>query len=165
VPIVIPVTGDDPASDLVSAIDAVSRAREHGMHAMSVAHREFDRDHAARSLGLELLDVADGTATVGLDVHDGHLNGQGTVHGGVLFLLADTAFGAACNGEEPLSVIASAAIEFLRPARPCLRLTATAHRRYRHGRTGVYDVTVRAGDEIVAEFRGRSSQRRSLPTD
>jgi acyl-CoA thioesterase len=39
-------------------------------------------------------------------------------------------------------------------------LVATAEERVRYGRSGIYDVTVRRGDEVVAEFRGRS---RSLP--
>jgi acyl-CoA thioesterase len=33
--------------------------------------------------------------------------------------------------------------------------------RARRGRTGVYDVTVRRGDEVVAEFRGRSAELRT----
>jgi acyl-CoA thioesterase len=35
-------------------------------------------------------------------------------------------------------------------------LVATAAERARYGRSGIYDVTVRRGDDIVAEFRGRS---------
>jgi acyl-CoA thioesterase len=35
-------------------------------------------------------------------------------------------------------------------------LTATAAERTRYGRSGIYDVTVRRGEEIVAEFRGHS---------
>ena len=35
-------------------------------------------------------------------------------------------------------------------------LVATATMRTRYGRNGIYDVTVQRGDEIIAEFRGRS---------
>ena len=35
-------------------------------------------------------------------------------------------------------------------------LVATAQERVRYGRSGVYDVTVRRGAEVIAEFRGRS---------
>ena len=35
-------------------------------------------------------------------------------------------------------------------------LVATATERVSYGRSGIYDVTVRRGDEVVAEFRGRS---------
>jgi acyl-CoA thioesterase len=35
-------------------------------------------------------------------------------------------------------------------------LEAEARMRTRFGRSGVYDVTVRRGDDVIAEFRGRS---------
>jgi acyl-CoA thioesterase len=35
-------------------------------------------------------------------------------------------------------------------------LVATAVERLRDGRTGICDVTIRRGDKVVAEFRGRS---------
>jgi acyl-CoA thioesterase len=33
---------------------------------------------------------------------------------------------------------------------------ATAAERTRYGRNGLYDVTVRRGSDVIAEFRGRS---------
>ena len=51
---------------------------------------------------------------------------------------------------------AGAEITFVAPAREGDTLTATATERVRYGRSGVYDVTVRRGDEVIAEFRGRS---------
>jgi acyl-CoA thioesterase len=49
---------------------------------------------------------------------------------------------------------------FVRPARLGDELVASARERARYGRSGIYDVTVTAGGELVAEFRGRS---RTLP--
>ena len=40
----------------------------------------------------------------------------------------------------------------------------TATERTRFGRQGVYDVTVRRGDEVIAEFRGRSTALRERGT-
>jgi phenylacetic acid degradation protein PaaD len=84
------------------------------------------------------------------------LNGYGSVHGGIVFLLADTAFACACNSHGPVTVAAAADITFVAPAREGDVLVATAQERVRYGRSGVYDVTVRRGDEVIAEFRGRS---------
>ena len=42
-------------------------------------------------------------------------------------------------------------------------LVAEATERVLAGRSGVYDVTVRVGAEVVAEFRGRSRQVPGLP--
>jgi acyl-CoA thioesterase len=48
------------------------------------------------------------------------------------------------------------AITFIKPGRLGDRLVASAHELSRTGRSGIYDVQVSAGDEVVAEFRGHS---------
>jgi acyl-coenzyme A thioesterase PaaI-like protein len=53
-------------------------------------------------------------------------------------------------------VAAGADITFIAPAREGDVLVATAEERISYRRSGIYDVTVRRGDEVVAEFRGRS---------
>ncbi len=75
----------------------------------------------------------------------------------MLFTLADTAFGYACNAHGQTAVAQAAGIDFIRPGRIGERLVAVAEERVRAGRSGVYDVTVatEAGD-TVALFRGRS---------
>jgi acyl-CoA thioesterase len=86
------------------------------------------------------------------------VNGHDIAHGGLIFTLADTAFACACNSWGPVTVAAGAEIAFLAPARLGDELEAHAQVRTRRGRTGIYDVTVRRGDEVVAEFRGRSAE-------
>jgi acyl-CoA thioesterase len=116
----------------------------------------FDADGASRGLGIELLEAADGHALVRMRVTPGMVNGHAIAHGGYVFLLADTAFACACNSRGPVTVAAGADITFVRPAREGDTLVARAQERTRYGRSGVYDVTVLRGDEVVAEFRGRS---------
>jgi acyl-CoA thioesterase len=88
------------------------------------------------------------------------LNGHQIMHGGYLFLLADTAFACACNSHGPVTVAAGADISFIAPAHLDDELTAVAAERTRYGRSGIYDVTVSretpGGPVTVAEFRGRS---------
>ena len=86
------------------------------------------------------------------------LNGHGIAHGGYVFLLADTAFACACNSRGPVTVAAGADISFIAPVREGEELVARAAERVSFGRSGIYDVTVRRGDEVVAEFRGRSRE-------
>lgn len=124
--------------------------------AQTAAHEMFDRDEASRSIGIELLDAANGQAKVRMTVTSRMINGHGMAHGGYVFLLADTAFACACNSHGPVTVAAGCDIDFLRPARAGDELVATATERSVSGRSGIYDVTVRRGDEVVAEFRGRS---------
>lgn len=115
-------------------------------------------DSAARGAGVRLLDVGPGTAAVALTVGEQHLNGHGLCHGGVVFLLADAALAHASNSHGVSAVAAGADIAFLRPAALGDELVATAVERALAGRSGLYDVTVRAGDVVVAEFRGRTRQ-------
>ncbi|HEY7013230.1 MAG TPA: hydroxyphenylacetyl-CoA thioesterase PaaI [Streptosporangiaceae bacterium] len=116
----------------------------------------FAADTASRGVGVELLSTGPGTAVTRLTVGPAMLNGYGSAHGGIVFLLADTAFACACNSHGPVTVAAAADITFVAPAREGDVLVATAQERVRYGRSGVYDVTVRRGDEVIAEFRGRS---------
>jgi acyl-CoA thioesterase len=116
----------------------------------------FAADQASRGLGMELLHVGPGTAVVQMRVALQMLNGHSIGHGGYVFMLADTAFACACNGDGSVTVASGADINFIAPVHEGDVLVATAAERDRYGRSGIYDVTVRRGDEVVAEFRGRS---------
>ena len=120
--------------------------------------RMLAEDAASRALGIEVVEVGDGTATARMTIRDDMVNGHAIAHGGVVFSLADTAFACACNSFGPVNVAASAEIVFVAAAHAGDVLTATARARTRFGRSGIYDVTVRRGDHVVAEFRGRSHQ-------
>ena len=115
-------------------------------------------DEASRALGIELIDQGEGRAVTRMTVRGDMVNGHAMSHGGLVFALADTAFACACNSFGPVTVAASAEIVFVAPARAGDVLVAEAVLRTRFGRSGLYDVTVRRGGEVVAEFRGRSHQ-------
>ena len=118
-------------------------------------------DRASAALGIELVSHGPGVATTRMTVRPDMVNGHDIAHGGLVFTLADTAFACACNSHGPVTVAAGGDISFLRPGRLGDVLEAVAVERVRVGRTGVYDVTVRRGDEVVAEFRGRSTELRT----
>ena len=117
-------------------------------------------DAVLADLGITVRDVAPGRAVAEMRVTATMLQGHGTCHGGYLFLLADSAFAFACNAHGPPTVAAGASVEFLAPAHEGDVLVAEAVERAAQGRSAVYDVTVRRGQQVVAEFRGRS---RTLP--
>ncbi|TDV36095.1 acyl-CoA thioesterase [Actinophytocola oryzae] len=118
--------------------------------------RMLEDDLASRSLGMELVDAGPGHATVRMVVRDTMVNGHALAHGGYVFLLADTAFACACNSHGPVTVAAGADVTFVASARLGDELVARAVERVKYGRNGIYDVTVTRGDEVIAEFRGRS---------
>jgi acyl-CoA thioesterase len=115
-------------------------------------------DHASRALGMRLEAVGPGTATLRMTVRDDMVNGHGIGHGGLTFTLADSAFAFACNSYNRRTVAAGAEIRFRAPTRVGDELVATAVERDRDGRDGTYDVTVTAGETVVATFVGRSRE-------
>jgi acyl-CoA thioesterase len=128
---------------------------------LSPAEQMMATDVASRELGIELVELAEGRAVTRMTVRDDMVNGHGIAHGGLVFTLADTAFACACNSYGPVTVAAGAEISFLRPAALGDDLRADAVMRARYGRSGICDVTVRRGDTVIAEFRGRSQQLRT----
>jgi phenylacetic acid degradation protein PaaD len=113
-------------------------------------------DAASRALGIEVRDVTIGAATATMTIRPDMVNGHGITHGAFVFAVADTAFACACNSHGPLTVAAAVDITFVAPSRAGDVLQAHAVERIRFGRSGVYDVTVRRGDDVIAEFRGTS---------
>ena len=114
-------------------------------------------DAASRMLGMHVLDVGPGVATVAMRVREDMLNGWTTCHGGLIASLADSAFAVACNSRGTVTVAAGFDVSFLEAARLGDELVAQARETALRGRSGLYDVTVtRADGTVVAEFRGRS---------
>lgn len=144
-------------------------------------HPILENDYASEWMGIEVLAVSDGHATIRMTLRQEMLNGFGMAHGGMIFAFGDTAFALACNpiqpapGEENTITVASGVdINFLKPAFRGQVLTAVADRRSSAGRSGLYDIQIFAADagapvsenqssspgELIAEFRGRS---RTIP--
>ncbi|MDH6288300.1 hydroxyphenylacetyl-CoA thioesterase PaaI [Rhodococcus opacus] len=121
-----------------------------------IARKMFEADNASQALGIEILELSPGHAVASMVVGETMVNGHGITHGGFVFTLADTAFAMACNGYDSPAVAARADIRFLTSTRLGDTLVAEAVERARYGRNGIYDVTVRRGDDVIAEFRGDS---------
>jgi acyl-CoA thioesterase len=114
-------------------------------------------DRMAASLGIEVVDVGPGRATLRMRITEAMRNGVGTAHGGAVFTLADTAYGLACNSHGRVTVSRCAEVIHIAPAHVGDVLVAVAGERSRRGRNGVYDVTVERDDgAVVAEFRAQS---------
>ena len=120
-----------------------------------VAAAMWAEDTASAGLGMRLVDVGEGTARVEMPVREDMVNGHGISHGGFVFSLADSAFAFACN---QVTVAQACDIVFVAPANRGDLLVAEAQERTSFGRNAIYDVTVRRGDDVIAEFRGRSRQ-------
>jgi phenylacetic acid degradation protein PaaD len=113
------------------------------------------RDAFVKFLGAECIDAGPGMAVVRMTVGEQHMNFNGTCHGGVLFSLADAAFGLASNSHGRLAAAVDAHIGFTAPVQAGDELIATAHELNRSNRIGIYRVDVHRPDEaVVAAFTG-----------
>lgn len=111
-------------------------------------------DLFARHNGIELLSVAEGTATVRMQIKPYHFNAAGTVHGGAIFTLADFAFAAASNSHGRIAMGISTSVNFVKAAVKG-NLFATAVENSINQKLASYTVTV-TDDEgsTIAIFQG-----------
>ena len=124
--------------------------------AQLAAETMWATDTASQALAMQIIAIAPGTARLAMDATPAMLNGHGSVHGGYLFILADSAFAYACNSYGETTVAAHCTITFIKPGAHGTRLMATAHELSRVGRSGIYDVSISADGVTIAEFRGHS---------
>ena len=116
-------------------------------------HPILKNDYASEWMGIEVIALDDGHATIRMTLRQEMLNGFGMAHGGMIFAFGDTAFALACNPVQPppgedanITVAAGVDINFLRPAFRGQVLTAVANRRASTGRSGLYDIQIYAAD-------------------
>ena len=125
--------------------------------AQACAAKMWEGDQVRRALGIELVAVAPGEASVRMTVRRDMLNSHAMCHGGMIFTLADTAFAYACNSRDASTVAQNCSITFLAPGKLDDVLTAHARELRLAGRSGIYDITVvRQDGAAIAEFRGLS---------
>ena len=116
--------------------------------------RFVDQDAFARHLGVEMLQYGDGQATARLTVAPQHLNSAGTLHGGVIFSLADAAFSAASNSHGALAASIDASISYFQAVTEGA-VTAEAVEVARNPKLATYLIDIRddAG-VLIAHFCG-----------
>jgi uncharacterized protein (TIGR00369 family) len=122
-----------------------------------VADDEISGGFAER-LGAKAEATGEGTARVLFDAREEHLNPAGTLHGGVLATLVDTAMGTAVRsvtGDDDVPATSQLTVTYLRPGKPGL-LEVTAQVRTKGEHLTVCDADVeqngRALVHAVATF-------------
>lgn len=126
------------------------------------ARHLFDRDPTVSTFGIDLVAADADGATVRMRVRPEMCNGYGMIHGGMTFLLADSAMAFASSGENETALATSAGIDWFAPVEAGQVLTATATRSGGGKKSVVWDVEVTTHTgTTVAKFRGRT---RKIPT-
>lgn len=115
--------------------------------------RYIAADPFARRLGMVLDEIRPGYARYRMRVDESMCQFFGTIHGGVIFSLADAALGAAANSHGTVAVAMSMEIQYLVAGRPGEELVAEAVEEDLTRRTGLYRIIVReseSGSKIAA---------------
>src|ERR687886_1258127 len=90
----------------------------------------------AERLGVRSEQTGEGGAAVRFEATEEHLNPAGTLHGGVLATLVDTAMGQAVRsttGEDDVPATSQLTVTYLRPGKPgVLEVTASVRTRGEH---------------------------------
>lgn len=120
---------------------------------------KFMRQHdkVAVWLDVELIEVDEGYALIGMKVREDMLNAAGICQGGAIFSFADFAFAIASNSHGKLALAISSNIYFISPVKKDEYLFAEAKELNLTKRTGLYEVKVfeRETARLVALFTGQ----------
>ncbi|MFS0645862.1 hotdog fold thioesterase [Siminovitchia sp. 179-K 8D1 HS] len=104
----------------------------------------------ANHLGIELKSLGKGSAAATLTVQEHMLNTHGTVHGAVIFAIADYVFAAASNSYGKTSVGITTTMNFMAPAQKGEQLKAEAKEEKRTHKLAWYRIHVTSGESLVA---------------
>ena len=115
----------------------------------------WQNDVFSQWLSLKIDAVTEGYCHLHFMVRPDMLNGFKTVHGGILFSAADSAFGFACNSHGRISVALDVSMTFTKSAAVGEVLSVEAKEVHLGNKTSVYDVVIRNEQAaIVAVFKG-----------
>jgi acyl-CoA thioesterase len=131
---------------------------------VEVMQRFIDQDRFARYLGVEICRWSEGYAKAKLELNDNHLNSVNTVHGGVLFSLADSAFSVASNSHGTVAVAIQVCISYFKAVSRGT-LYAVAREVFRNPKLATYLIEVTDDDgALLGLFQG-TVYRKSAPIE
>ncbi len=110
----------------------------------------LEQEPYAQFLGMKLTDFGAGTATAELIVGENMLNSHKTVHGAVLFSLADYVFAAASNSYGKTAVGVTTSMNFMAAGFLGEKITAIAQEEKRNHRLAWYRIDVSNEKELLA---------------
>ncbi|MED1203230.1 PaaI family thioesterase [Heyndrickxia acidicola] len=122
-------------------------------------YKQVKNDPYAESLGIQLTKFEAGFAEAVLKVQDHMVNAFGTVHGAVIYALADHAFSVACNAYGKTSVGLSTTIQFIEAAKPGDKIVARATEVRRNFRTGFYRIEIFHEQNLIATMEAVSYRK------
>lgn len=126
---------------------------------MNTMQQFSKNDVFAKYVGIELLDVSAGQAKAQLKITEKHLNSMKTVHGGVIFTLADFVFAVAANSHGPIAMAINVSISYMKAISEG-SLVAEAREISLNPKLSTYSVHVtNAEGDLIATFQGMAYRK------
>ncbi|GIN91958.1 hypothetical protein J22TS1_30090 [Siminovitchia terrae] len=110
----------------------------------------MEQEPYAQHLGIKLETLGEGTASATLEIQKYMLNTHETVHGAILFALADYVFASASNSYGKTAVGLTTTMNFMAPAKKGDILRAEAVEEKKSNRLAWYKIKVFCSDELLA---------------
>jgi acyl-CoA thioesterase len=124
------------------------------LHDKVIAHM-MHHDAFSKWLGIEILQIKEGSCKLRMKIREEMANGFYVSHGGIIFSLADSALAFACNSRNNLSLAMDCNISFLKQVNVGDELRAEAKEIHNGKSTGVYSISViNQNNQQVALFKG-----------
>lgn len=123
--------------------------------AEKVVDRMYSHDGFSQFLGIECLDIKEGSCVLRMKVRHEMLNGFAIAHGGITYSLADSGLAFASNSHGRKSVSIETSISHTESVKEGDILTATAKEISLSNKIGIYQVTItNQENKTVALFKG-----------
>ena len=123
--------------------------------ASKVFAKMYNHDGFSQWLGIELVNVSEGTCSLQMTIRKDMLNGFQIAHGGITYSLADSALAFASNSHGRMSVSIETSISHTKSVKEGDVITAVAEQLSLTDKIGVYSVTIKNQlGETVALFKG-----------
>lgn len=112
------------------------------------------KDYFSRWLGIEVLQIGEGTCKLKMAVRKEMLNGFGIAHGGITYSLADSALAFASNSHGQKAVSIETSISHTKSLCEGDELIAEAIQEHFSNKIAVYTIKIYCKNEVVALFKG-----------
>ena len=125
------------------------------MKGREVVDYMMENDAFSQWLGIKVLEVGEGSATLEFIVRPEMLNGFYILHGGISYSVADSALAFAANSHGIQSVSIETSISHTKPAKAGEKITAVAIEMNKTNKVAIYSVELlNENKDKIALFKG-----------
>ena len=123
--------------------------------AEKVVDKMYNNDPFTKWLGIEIVEVKEGSCELKMTIREEMLNGFSIAHGGITYSLADSALAFASNSHGRKSVSVETSISHTKPCAAGDVIIAKAEEKSLTNKIAIYEITItNQKEEIVALFKG-----------